>query len=145
MGTNTDKVKDFFAKFSGEGPQERELKVNGATDSVWVRRLTAGEAIQVNAGTVFRFERTGDPTNVQNQRTTSETDLGAQAEKNALLVHFSLCWADGTKMFPNIGEVRKIDGAVFDALVKIASEYNVRGGDEEAGKVSKPSPSSEPS
>lgn len=144
MATNTDKIKEFFADFSDDGPQERELQVHGKTKPVWLRKLTAGEAMKINAGTVLKFERTGDPTNASKQTTTSETDLGVQAEKNALLVQFTFVWSDGAQMFDNIGQVRKLDGDVFDAMVKLAAEFN-KGGDEDAGKGSKPTPSSAPS
>lgn len=141
MATNTDKVKEFFADFSDDGPQERELEVHGKRKPVWLRKLTAGEAMKINAGTVLKFERHGDPTNAGKQTTTTETDLGAQSEKNALLVQFTFVWADGTQMFDNLGQVRKLEGDVFDALVKLASEFN-KGGDEDAGKGSKPTASS---
>lgn len=145
MATNTDKVKEFFADFSEDGPQERELRVNGKVKSVWVRRLTAGESIKVNSGTVLRFERSGDPMNPKGQSATSETDLGMQAEKQAMLVQYAIVWPDGSQMFENIGMVKKLDQVVFNALVTIASEFNNKGGDEDAGKGSGGTPSSEPS
>lgn len=142
MASNSDKIDEFFADVESEVPEERSFTIGGKSKTVWVRQLSQGERIRINKGIKFHFAgKAGAPGGTT---TTSDTDLGESGERDALLVQFSICRsADGTRMFDNLEQVKKRKGPVFDALLKIASDYNnAKGGDEEAGKGSTTSPSS---
>lgn len=142
MASNSEKIDAFFADMENEAPIEESFTIAGKTKTVWVRLIDAGERFQLNRGVKFQFSgKAGEP---KSTTTSSETDLGESGERDAKLVMFAICSdATGTRMFDNIGQVKKRKGPVFDALLVLASKHNNKqGGEEEAGKDSKPTPSS---
>lgn len=113
----------YFSDLIDDAPVERVLEYNGQTKPVWVKRLTAGQRMKLQAGQVYEFE---------DGKAKSKIDMADASKRNATLIRFALCDSAGKAVFSQDADVLLLPDDLVEKLAAIASEV-VNGG-EEPGK-----------
>lgn len=119
-------MTDFLSAFLADNPViEREVCIRGSAGPAYFRRISAGERAQLVKGQKVSTGAGGS--------TTVEIDVGESITSQHLLVHYSVCNADGTRRFKTLREVQAAPADVVGVLYAAASEVNREDG--EVGKA----------
>jgi hypothetical protein len=94
-------------------PIPRELNYGGKTETVYFRRLTAGERMQLKRG------RKGS---VKDGETSIEMDFADIDAGNHLLLTFAHCKEDGTPVFKTAKQVADLPASLVDALLSLCAD-----------------------
>ena len=118
-----------------EAPVERTVKWDGEEKTVFVRRITAAERVQLVQGQkVSTKAKRAHGEKDADSETEIEVDLGAQEGTKQKLVFFAICKEDGSKLFSSHRDVGRLPGGLVNALFKVASEVNKDETEDELGK-----------
>lgn len=95
------------------GPTEATLRYKGKEETVFFRRLTAGESMRV---------KRGQKGTMKAGESSFEVDFGDLDARNHLILSFSNVTADGKQVFRNEGEVAKLPDDLVEALIAARGE-----------------------
>jgi hypothetical protein len=94
---------------------EKTFDFRGKSETVYFRRLTAGEQLKLAKGQKVRQDAEGKP--------FLELDLGEHMNKGYELLQMTLVQEDGrTKVYKNMTELLNDDGRRVRALVELAND-----------------------
>lgn len=94
-------------------PVSKEIEYGGKIETVYFKRLTAGERMEL---------RRGQKGEVKGGESTMELDLGNIEGANHKLVYFCNCDANGKRIFKTLSEVASLPGDFFDVLFVACNE-----------------------
>ena len=107
-------MSEFLDSLTREYPPEaREVTIDGESGTVYFRKISAGEreqllrGIKVGAGLSW-----------------IEIDLSENERQKQMLVLFSVCREDGTRLFRKIEDVKKLPASKLEVLTRHAREVN---------------------
>lgn len=113
---------EYFADLlDAESLVEKTIERNGKKQTVYFRRITAAERVQLLAG---KRVNVGD-------RNTMDVDLSDMLRNRHQLVQFSACKEDGAPLFKSVGEVQALPDWLVNTLAGYADDVNK---DDDAGK-----------
>jgi hypothetical protein len=119
-------MSDILSRLTAEdAPEAREVTIGGETFTVYFRRITAGQRLQLLKGMKIA--------NTPGQKSSFEIDLGENERQRHLLVHFSVCDEQGRRLFRDVRDVQNMQGDRVSRLADIAQEVN-RETDNDLGK-----------
>lgn len=120
-------MTDFLSRLtSADPPVAKKITIGKETGTVHFRRITAGERRQLLEGQKIQHN--------PGSSATVEIDLGLNEKEKHLLVMFSVCTEEGTRVFGDTDQVANMPNHKFKKLLKCAEEVNRGLDDEELGK-----------
>jgi hypothetical protein len=109
---------DFLDDLASTAPVAQEFTFNGTTGTIWLKRITAGQKLQLVKGKRYNYN-TGE-----GAPQTLEIDLEDNERNTHLVVSFCVVREDGTPRFKTAADVQKLDAALVAALYQAASKFN---------------------
>lgn len=102
-----------YENLINNSPTPATLRYQGNEETVYFRRLTAGEHMRTQKGTKGT---------VKQGESSFELDLGDVAARNHLILSFSNVDKDGKQVFRNVAEVDKLPHDFVEALLLARGE-----------------------
>jgi hypothetical protein len=102
-----------FEHLFNNKPVEKTINYGGQEATVYFRKLTAGERMQLRAGSKG---------SVEDGKATFNIDWGDIDRRNHQKLLFSCCEADGKPAFKNLQAIAALEEPLFNELMKLCNE-----------------------
>ncbi len=106
-----------------DAPTPREVNFGGKVGTVWFKRITAAQRVQILKGQ--RVQAAAGKTSV-------DIDLGDNETTKLMFVQFCVCHEDGKPYFANLDKVKALESSKVEVLYSHATAVNSPG--EEPGE-----------
>ena len=109
-------MSDYFKDLLDEKPVSRQVKYGKKTQTVFLRRLTAGERLILVMGQKMSF--------ADGKRGVTEVDLGDVTRNRHILVQYSCVTETGDQLFMSLADVQAQPGWLVSQLSDLATDYD---------------------